>query len=160
MGYNLPELKAVADNLNGLLGQAVPLSEAKDAPSWDELGCTYASLCINDKNQEVAAILADLPAAIALAGRMLMLPQGALDEHAAAPKLDESMLDALSEIFNNLTKALNRVAGNPHIRSAAARQTSDVAPSASWLGEVKARRDFVTPGVGAVASGRLVVVAR
>lgn len=155
-----PEAKPLETVLRQLIRETPELTQDGSGGDIEGLGATYLSICHDDSGEPVAAIGADLSAALHLAGKLMMVPNGVLEEQAKAGKMEESFIDALSEVFNNLTKILNNQTGNPHVASRPAKETGDLKADAAsaWVTSPSSRMDYT--GEFAVGSGRLIVVAK
>ncbi len=139
MSISFPTNTDVSKLLGSLLGDAVPLNTHGAPPPAD---ASFTAVCLDDEGQPVGAICADLRAAAYLAGKLLMMPVDPLIESATSEGLPESAVDALSEVFNNLTICINDVEGNPHVRSLRAVPTTDAVADQEWLGSASSRMDF------------------
>lgn len=160
MSATFPKIAEISKVLQLLLGEAPPLNEDGQTPSFEELGKTYTSLCKNDAGEVVAALVADLPAALYLGGKLMMMPVARLEEQAKAGDMDQGVLDALTEVFNNLSSCLNEIDGNPHVRSTQAEETDSLQADdrGSWMPSATNRTDLT--GNFLNGAGRLVLVAK
>lgn len=136
MSVHLPEADKVLLLLKSLLGCEVPFTDAGQAEPLDSgFGC----ICNDDDGKPVAAFTADARAGAFLGGRLMMMPVGPLEEAAQSGELDEVLIEALSEVFNNLTVPMNAVEENPHMASTPAIKLDELKgqEAASWLGGAK-----------------------
>jgi hypothetical protein len=60
-----------------------------------------------------------------------MVPEQAQQEHIRSRRPSEEEVEAISEVFNNLAPAFNRVPGNRHVRASAAEPL--VVPADHWM---------------------------
>ena len=132
MGHTFPDANEVMNLLGRLIGERPDLTKTKDAPSLDN---AYGAICVDDQGNPIAAMVADVAASTYLAGKLLMMPIDPLRERSASGEIEEGALDALSEVFNNLTICWNDIEGNPHVRSNPAIKTSKLVETeeGSWL---------------------------
>lgn len=132
---NLPEATDLAKILSTLCGDDVDLqlSEQADFPSER----TWGSIIIDDEGEPIGAILADLDASVNFGGKMMMIPPSTFAEQIEENEAGEAVIEACSEVFNNLTSAINRVPGNRHVRSRAADLSAALVDSEPWLAEAK-----------------------
>ena len=91
----------------------------------------------NDDGEPIGAILADLDASVNFGGKMMMIPPSTFAEQIEENEAGEAVIEACSEVFNNLTSAINRVPGNKHVRSRPAELTKSLVGSEPWLSESK-----------------------
>lgn len=126
-----PEAQKIVEVLEMLLDCAVKMT-ASDAPKKGYL-TGFLSICNDDDGNPVAAIAADARAGAFMGGKLMMMPDGPLEDAAKSGKLDETLIEALSEVFNNLTIPFNNVQGNPHVASKPAAATKAQLKGASWL---------------------------
>ncbi len=158
MALELPPAPKVLAVLGSLLGRDVPL--APGDPAGDILTEGYSALCLDDDGHPAAALSADLRAAAFLGGTLMMLPSGRLEDSVDAGELDEIVVDALSEVFNNLTVPFNAVPGNSHVASKPASATTQLLGSddGAWIANASKRLDLSGTVLG--GAGHLVLWAR
>jgi hypothetical protein len=116
----LPGASALTDLIRGLAGTEANL-QACERTDWASLTkggtpCFYASVQDN-AGAEVGCMLFDIESALRLAGALLMESEEMIESLLEEKMMSEEMLDAASEVCNTLTSALNKVSGNPHLRS-------------------------------------------
>ena len=132
---NLPEANDLSKILATLCGDDVDLTltEKSDFPGER----TWGSIIIDDDGEPIGAILADLDASVNFGGKMMMIPPSTFAEQIEENEAGEAVIEACSEVFNNLTSAINRVPGNKHVRSRPADLSSALVGSEPWLAESK-----------------------
>ena len=132
---NLPEANDLSKILATLCGDDVDLTltEKSDFPGER----TWGSIIIDDDGEPIGAILADLDASVNFGGKMMMIPPSTFAEQIEENEAGEAVIEACSEVFNNLTSAINRVPGNKHVRSRPAELTKSLVGSEPWLSESK-----------------------
>ncbi|HMQ23904.1 MAG TPA: hypothetical protein PKE00_15545 [Planctomycetota bacterium] len=156
MSTTLPKPAEIAKLLSSLLGSNISLQPAADRSST----CTdgFASLCHDDNRAPVLAFVANARAGAYMGGKLMMLPEGRLEEAAASGELDEVLIEALSEVFNNLTVPFNAIADNPHIASEPAEPVQAVAARAPWIAKPSQVLELKADLLG--GDGRLVVLVK
>ena len=152
----LPTPLQVQRLLGRLLGDSPVLQKDARRPEVKRIEPSYASVCLDDNGRPVAVMVADLHAALFLGGKLMRKPMGGLEDEAEAGQASDGVVDALSEVFNNLTICFNQIKGNPHIRSQAADAGPEVIEASDWA---EARRVDLT-GDFLKGSGRLVLLAK
>ncbi|MCP4499838.1 MAG: hypothetical protein GY822_07740 [Deltaproteobacteria bacterium] len=115
-----PPAKEMASNMRMLLGDDISCKKIKRREGLDldedAEGC-YMCMLIDDEGETVGAMVADLTSTIRVGGALMMIPANELDQQVAAMAPSEEITDAMSEVFNTLSGAINLVEGNPHIRT-------------------------------------------
>jgi len=115
-----PPVKEIASNVRMLLGDTVSCKKGKrsDAMSFpgDEDGA-YMCTLIDDEDEVIGVMVADLTCTVRFGGALMMVPDGELDQQLAKMNPSEEVIEAMSEVFNTLSGAINLVDGNPHIRT-------------------------------------------
>jgi len=133
---DLPHEDQLIEVLESLLERRIPFSRSEAAEPPCREG--YACLCRDDAGAIVAAFTMDARASMFLGMQMMAV----FDEHAAVRALGDTMdgadaelLDAVGEVFNNLTIPLNAVTGNPHTVAGPATPTARLIEDAqgTWL---------------------------
>ena len=132
---NLPEANDLSKILSTLCGDDVDLTLAEKSDFPGER--TWGSIIIDDEGEPIGAILADLDASVNFGGKMMMIPPSTFAEQIEENEAGEAVIEACSEVFNNLTSAINRVPGNKHVRSRPAELTASLMDEQPWLSEAK-----------------------
>jgi hypothetical protein len=117
---SLPSANALTDLIRGLAGPEANLApcERTDWASLLNSGTLVFLAVIQDNaGAEAAFMLFDLESSLRLAGALLMESEEMIESLLEEKMMSEEMLDAASEVCNTLTSALNKVSGNPHLRS-------------------------------------------
>jgi hypothetical protein len=117
---SLPAATALTDLIRGLAGPEANLqaSDRTDYAGLSAAGTPVFYAVIQDNAGEEAAImLFDLEAALRMAGALLMESEEMIESLLEEKMMSDEMIDAASEVCNTLTSALNKVSGNPHLRS-------------------------------------------
>ena len=155
----LPNAESVSAVLAGLLGEDQPVTlDESGGPALEELKSPYVSVCLGDDQQPVCAIIADLTAAVSLGGQLMMLPIPGLEDQIEENDPTQMVVEACSEVFNNLTTTINRIEGNPHIVSRPAKPFADAAAEdvGQWMASASERIDYT--GDFCCGTGRVVVL--
>lgn len=117
---SLPAANALTDLIRGLAGPDANLqpSDRTDYAGLSAAGTPVFYAVIQDNaGEEAGCMLFDLEAALRMAGALLMESEEMIESLLEEKMMSEEMLDAASEVCNTLTSALNKVSGNPHLRS-------------------------------------------
>lgn|GEM_PF-5089427 len=117
---SLPAATALTDLIRGLAGPEANLqtSDRTDYPGLSAAGTPIFYAAVQDNaGEEAGCMLFDLEAALRMAGALLMESDEMIESLLEEKMMSEEMLDAASEVCNTLTSALNKVSGNPHLRS-------------------------------------------
>lgn len=140
----MPSAETVSKLLSSLLGDDYVVKSSDAKANVDDLMKGFAAICYDDAGNPVGAIVADLVATVSLGGKLMMLPQGGLEDQVDEGKADEMVVEAVSEVFNNLTSTMNRTPGNPHIRSDPATAVAALVgqDSGSWMKTASVRGDY------------------
>jgi hypothetical protein len=117
---SLPAATALTDLIRGLAGPDANLHPADrvDYGALAAAGTLVFYAPIQDSaGTEMGSMVFDLEAALRLAGALLMESDEMIESLLEEKIMSDEMLDAASEVCNTLTSALNKVSGNPHLRS-------------------------------------------
>lgn len=128
----MPETKEILDLVEMLIGEKPVF---RPGEGWDLLnpdpGCYITFL--QARNHEVeGAILTDLPATLYIGGKLILLPENTLKDQMNSGAADEPVIEAVTEVINNLRTLFNKIELNPH-----------VAPTKTFPYQVPAEDDFV-----------------
>jgi hypothetical protein len=119
-GILLPAATALTDLIRGLAGPDANLTPC-DRTDWAALVAggapVFFAVVQNNAGDEAGSMLFDLEAALRLAGALLMESEEMIESLLEEKIMSDEMNDAASEVCNTLTSALNKVGGNPHLRS-------------------------------------------
>ena len=117
---SLPAATALTDLIRGLAGPEANL-QASDRIDYAALSAggtpVFYAVIQDNTGEEAGCMLFDLEAALRLAGALLMESEEMIETLLEEKMMSEEMSDAASEVCNTLTSALNKVSGNPHLRS-------------------------------------------
>ena len=160
MTLTLPEPKAVLDLLTMFIGDRPPLAPGQGPDLTRTNYGTYVCWLKSAEGEVQGAFLVDLSAALYIGGGLIMMPQSSLMDMYKTGQVSESVLDGLSEIFNNLRGQLNRIDLNPHVTPTDAAPYLPPAPDApeAWVYEPRNRVDL--SGMTAFGPGTLTLLAR
>jgi hypothetical protein len=132
MTLAMPETKEILDLVELLIGEKPVLRQGE---GWDLLQPnpgSYITFLQGRDNQVEGAILTDLPATLYIGGKLILLPEATLMDQMKAGAADEPVIEAVTEVINNLRSLFNNIELNPH-----------VAPTKTFLYQVPAEDDFV-----------------
>ena len=122
----LPSVVAVGACLKTLIGKKINLREVR-AGTFPPKGKRpyWFSRLIDDDGNEVGALVADLLAAVALGGALMMIPPHELDAQRASQQPSEDVMSAMAEVMNNLSATINQVPEALHVRVRALEAMAD-----------------------------------
>ena len=132
MALTFPKTKEVLDLVELLIGEKPVFmkGEGWNLSAPDE-GCYITFLQGKDKAVE-GAIITDLPATLYIGGKLILLPEAGLMDQAKNGEADEQIIEAVTEVVNNMRTLFNNIELNPH-----------VAPTATFLYQVPTADDYV-----------------
>ncbi|MFW5740597.1 MAG: hypothetical protein ACOC1F_09545, partial [Myxococcota bacterium] len=81
----------------------------------------FISDLLDDDDNLVGALMLDMRGANNLGGKLMMIPDGTIDEMIANREVSEETLDGASEVLNTLSSCVNKIRRNPHVRTTPAR---------------------------------------
>lgn len=132
MTLTLPKTQDIMD-LIGLLIDEKP--EFKKGAGWDLTQPNpgaYITFLQGRDNAVEGAIITDLPATLYIGGKLILLPEATLMEQMKSGQADEPVVEAVTEVINNLRTLYNNIDLNPH-----------VAPTQTFPYQVPRPDDFV-----------------
>lgn len=145
MTLTLPESTEVLDLVELLIGEK-PVFRPGDG--WDlsqpNPGAYITFLQAKNNNVE-GAIITDLAATLYIGGKLILLPEATLKEQFDACEADEPVIDALTEVINNLRTLYNNIELNPHVAPTQTfpYQVPDAGDFVGWILDPKRRIDLV-----------------
>jgi hypothetical protein len=114
----LPPMAPVAECLRTLLGDEVEIRKGPLTVDYQKaLDAFWISTLVDDKDNEIGAVLSSLEATVYLGGVLMMLPESELAAQIKRCEPSEDAIAAMAEVCNNLISTFNDVDGNPHVRS-------------------------------------------
>jgi len=132
VALSFPKTKEVLDLVELLIGEKPVFRKGK---GWDlsapSEGCYITFLQGKDKAIE-GAIITDLPATLYIGGKLILLPEATLQDQAQNGEAEEPIVEAVTEVVNNLRTLFNNIEMNPH-----------VAPTGTYPYVVPAADDYV-----------------
>jgi hypothetical protein len=112
-----PAADAVGSCLDTLIGKKVGVRQLKTAPFLPKKdGPCWFSRLVDDQDNEVGVIVADLLATVGLGGALMMIPAGELEAQRKAKTPSEDVLSAMAEVANNLSATINQQPDGLHVR--------------------------------------------
>ncbi len=128
----MPETKEILDLVELLIGEKPVFRQGKGWNLSEPEPGTYITFLQGRDNQVEGAILTDLPAALYIGGKLILLPDATLMDQMNSGEAEEPIIEAVTEVINNMRTLFNKIEVNPH-----------VAPTATFLYQVPAEDDFV-----------------
>lgn len=132
MTLTMPDTKEILNLVELLIGEKPVF---KEGTGWDltqpRKGAYITFLQGRDFEVE-GAIITDLPATLYIGGKLILLPEATLNEQLRKGVASEPIIDALTEVINNLRTLFNNIDLNPH-----------VAPTQTFPYQVPGPTDFV-----------------
>ena len=92
----------------------------------------YITFLQGRDNAVEGAIITDLPATLYIGGKLILLPEATLMDQFNSGKAEEPVVEAVTEVINNLRTLYNNIDVNPH-----------VAPTQTFPYQVPGPDDFV-----------------
>lgn len=117
---SLPPIQDFQAVLRMLVGEETELMGVPPDASTtfsEETDTWYISQFLSDENEVIGAVLGDITAAIYIGGGLLMMPEASLREQLETQQVEDDIIDALSEVFNNLSSVINEHDGSVHVRT-------------------------------------------
>ncbi len=115
MALKLPKTQEILDLVELLIGEK-PVFQKTDG--WDLAnpgrGCYITFLQGKDNNVE-GAIITDLPATLYVGGKLILLPENTLQDQSVSGQADQPVVEAVTEVVNNLRTLFNNIDRNPHV---------------------------------------------
>ena len=132
MTLTLPETKEILDLVELLIDEK-PVFRKGDG--WDltqPKPGAYITFLQGRDNAVEGAIITDLAATLYIGGKLILLPEAMLMDQFRSGQADEPVVEALTEVINNLRTLYNNIDLNPH-----------VAPTQTFPYQVPGPDDFV-----------------
>ncbi len=145
MALTFPKTKEILDLVELLIGEKPVFrkGEGWDLSEPDE-GCYITFLQGKDKVVE-GAIITDLPATLYIGGKLILLPEATLQDQSQNGEAEEPIVEAVTEVINNLRTLFNNIELNPHV--APTKTFEYQVPTADdlvgWVLEPQKRIDYV-----------------
>lgn len=120
-------------DLVGLLIDEKPVF--KKGEGWDLTNPSpgaYITFLQGRDNAVEGAIITDLAATLYIGGKLILLPEASLMDQVKSGEADEPVIEAVTEVINNLRTLYNNIDANPH-----------VAPTQTFPYQVPGPDDFV-----------------
>lgn len=108
--FKFPPVSAVNTCLRGLIGDRVSVREKKPPKlDLDDGNLYWFSSLIDDDGVEAGVLISDLEATTHLGSMLMMLSEQAIKDQLSAREPSQDAIDAMSEVANNLSAALNQL---------------------------------------------------
>ena len=145
MALTFPKTKEILDLVELLIGEK-PIfrkGEGWDLTKPDE-GCYITFLQAKDKTVE-GAIVTDLPATLYIGGKLILLPESQLANQSQNGEAEEPIVEAVTEVVNNLRTLFNNIDLNPHVAPTRTFEYKVPTPDdlVGWILESEKRVDYV-----------------
>lgn len=149
----LPAVAELGALARTLLGGKIEFGETTDPlVVGADLSGLHGSTLVDDKGVIVGLILGDTRTTILLGGALMGLAQERVEVELATLAPSDDVIACMSEIFATLTRGINALPGNIHVRS---NFLESCAPGAhSWASSARARVDLEDS-----LGGRIAIVA-
>ncbi|MFZ5896183.1 MAG: hypothetical protein ACOY0T_34320 [Myxococcota bacterium] len=117
--YDLPKAEELFACLTDLVGADLNPEASKDklAALDSAAGLLYVAALLDDDNREVGAFVLEARSVATLGGTLLGIPARAIQEQIDQGEPSSDMVEAASEVCNNLSGVVNRTGSNPHVRT-------------------------------------------
>ena len=160
MTIALPEKDEIERILGIFMQNSPELLETAPVDLSSPTPGSYYTLMANESGEVVGAMVADITATVYIGGSLVMIPQNSQIEQIENVDPNEAVIDGISEAFNAIRGAVNRIGDNPHVNytPVTALESPETSDRTSWMVEPSLRMDLV--GEFPVGEGRLVLLAR
>lgn len=128
----MPETKEILDLVELLIGEKPVFRQGRGWDLLDPEPGTYITFLQGRDYEVEGAILTDLPATLYIGGKLILLPQATLMDQLHSGEADEPVIEAVTEVINNMRTLFNNIELNPH-----------VAPTKTFEYQVPGEDDFV-----------------
>jgi len=160
VALTFPKTKEILDLVELLIGEKPVFRKGK---GWDlsdpDEGCYITFLQGKDKTIE-GAIITDLSATLYIGGKLILLPEATLQDQSQNGEAEEPIVEAVTEVVNNLRTLFNNIDMNPHVAPTKTYEYQVPEPDdlVGWLLEPAKRIDYV--GDTAYGPGTLTLVSK
>jgi len=133
---SMPTSEKLLKCMSQLFDQPLTCKLIKKAPSLTtEPSNWYVSILVDDQDTEIGAIVCSLEGTVRLGATLMMLGEGLVNEQLKSGQVDESTLEATSEIFNTVSSTFNEIKFNPHCRTRPLKRLVDL--DVTWLSQAR-----------------------
>lgn len=132
MSLVFPKQAEIFELIETLLGERPVFKRGKGCDLRDPPDGCYITFLQGNDNEVEGAVVTDLAATLYIGGKLILLPAVSLQNQFASGVADESVVEAITEVVNNLRTLYNAIDLNPH-----------VAPTKTFPYQVPADDDFV-----------------
>ena len=146
----VPAIKALRENLHMLIDPGLRIKEQRGERrvryDVEDLCEHYVCALLEDGDEVVGAMIADLPATVGLGCELLGIPAAERQRQLDSGLPSDDVIESVSEIFNTLSGPYNLIDTNPHVRI---RALAPLDPdSFPWLAEARERVSLEVAGYG------------
>ncbi len=128
----LPETKEILDLVELLIDEKPVFRVGKGWDLSQPKPGSYITFLQGRDNAVEGAIITDLAATLYIGGKLILLPEASLQDQFNSGQAEEPVVEALTEVINNLRTLYNNIDLNPH-----------VAPTQTFAYQVPGPDDFV-----------------
>ena len=128
----LPETNEVLNLVELLIGEKPVFRPGEGWDLTQPKPGAYITFLQGKDNAVEGAIVTDLAATLYIGGKLILLPDNLLREQYVHGKADDPVVEAVTEVINNLRTLFNNIEMNPH-----------VAPTQTFPYQVPGPDDFV-----------------
>lgn len=132
MTLTLPKTKDIMDLVELLIDEKPVFHKGEGWDLTKPKPGAYITFLQGRDNEVEGAIITDLPATLYIGGKLILLPEASLLDQLNEGRADEPVVEALTEVVNNLRTLYNNIEQNPH-----------VAPTQTFAYQVPGPTDFV-----------------
>ena len=132
MAITFPDKKAIFETIELLIGEKPVFKKGEGWDLSDPPEGAYITFLQGKDYTVEGAIVTDLAATLYIGGKLILLPDSALKDQFNMGEADEPVVEAVTEVINNLRTLYNNIDLNPH-----------VAPTKTFPYQVPAADDFV-----------------
>ncbi len=130
----LPTSEKLLKCMSLLFDQPLACKPIKKAPNvTTNPSDWYASILVDDQDTEIGAVVCSFEGTVRLGARLMMFGEGQVNEQLKSGQVDDSTLEATSEIFNTVSSTFNEIQSNAHCRTRPLERLVDL--DVSWLSQ-------------------------
>ena len=155
----MPESKEILGLVEMLIGEKPVF---KPGSGWDltePMPGAYVTFLQGRDNAIEGAIITDIAATLYIGGKLILLPDSTLMDQLNSAEASEPILDALTEVINNMRTLFNNIDMNPHVAPTQTFPYQVPSPDdyVGWMLNPSKRMDYV--GQTAFGSATLTLIA-
>ncbi len=132
MTLTLPTTKEILDLVELLIGEKPVFRVGQGWDLTQPNPGAYITFLQGKDNAVEGAIITDIAATLYIGGKLILLPEAILQDQYNLREAEEHVVEAVTEVINNMRTLYNNIELNPH-----------VAPTATFPYQVPTEDDFV-----------------